>query len=269
MLAGCSTTDKTKPEKEIDEPTSIETRTTIDDYSSINQISQEDWQAGLKAFRVSCRSIGKKAIWKEVCAKAVSTPDSEAEDFFRSQFTPWKITKIQLGKQTGTVYSEDESGLMTGYYEPLLKISKEKTSRHKIPILSTPDDLIIVDLASLYPSLKGMRLRGKLQGRKLIPYDDRSHIVQRRDLDKYAIGWSDDPVAVFFLQIQGSGRLETSAGETIRVGYDDQNGHPYKAVGSWLVQKGYLKRHELSMQNIQKWAVENPTRVNGASRSKS
>lgn len=262
LLAGCSTTDKTKPEKEIDEPTSIETRTTIDDYSSINQISQEDWQAGLKAFRVSCRSIGKKAIWKEVCAKAVSTPDSEAEDFFRSQFTPWKITKIQLGKQTGTVYSEDESGLMTGYYEPLLKISKEKTSGHKIPILSTPDDLIIVDLASLYPSLKGMRLRGKLQGRKLIPYDDRSHIVQRRDLDKYAIGWSDDPVAVFFLQIQGSGRLETNAGKTIRVGYDDQNGHPYKAVGSWLVQKGYLKRHELSMQNIQKWAVENPTRVN-------
>ncbi len=56
--------------------------------------------------------------------------------------------------------------------------------------------------------------------------------------------------------------METSAGETIRVGYDDQNGHPYKAVGSWLVQKGYLKRHELSMQNIQKWAVENPTRVN-------
>lgn len=61
LLAGCSTTDKTKPEKEIDEPTSIETRTTIDDYSSINQISQEDWQAGLKAFRVSCRSIGKKS----------------------------------------------------------------------------------------------------------------------------------------------------------------------------------------------------------------
>ena len=85
LLAGCSTTDKTKPEKEIDEPTSIETRTTIDDYSSINQISQEDWQAGLRAFRVSCRSIGKKAIWKEVCAKADSTSDSEAEYFFRGK----------------------------------------------------------------------------------------------------------------------------------------------------------------------------------------
>ena len=102
LLAGCSTTDKTKPEKEIDEPTSIETRTTTDDYSSINQISQEDWQAGLRAFRVSCRNISKKAVWKEVCAKAESTPDSEAEYFFRSQFTPWKITKIKLGKQTGT-----------------------------------------------------------------------------------------------------------------------------------------------------------------------
>ena len=151
---------------------------------------------------------------------------------------------------------------MTGYYEPLLKINRTKTADHQIPILSPPDDLIIVDLASLYPSLKGMRLRGKLQGRKLIPYDDRSHIVQRKDLDKYAIGWSDDPVAVFFLQIQGSGRLETAEGNTIRVGYDDQNGHPYKAVGSWLVRKGYLKKHELSMQNIQKWARENPSRVN-------
>lgn len=262
LLAGCSTTDKTKQEQEIDEPTSVETRTSIDDYSSINSISPEDWAAGLRAFKVSCRSIGKKTIWKEVCEKAINTGDEQAENFFRTQFTPWKITKIKLGKQTGTIYTEDETGLMTGYYEPLLKINRTKTADHQIPILSTPDDLIIVDLASLYPSLKGMRLRGKLQGRKLIPYDDRSHIVQRKDLDKYAIGWSDDPVAVFFLQIQGSGRLETAEGNTIRVGYDDQNGHPYKAVGSWLVRKGYLKKHELSMQNIQKWARENPSRVN-------
>lgn len=68
-------------------------------------------------------------------------------------------------------------------------------------------------------------------------------------------------VAVFFLQIQGSGRLRTEEGELIRVGYDDQNGRPYKAVGSWLVDQGYLKRHELSMQNIRTWAQNNPDKV--------
>lgn len=261
-LVGCSTTDKNKQEKEIEEPTSSDSRMSIDDFSSINQISSKDWEAGLHAFQISCKTIGKKTLWKEVCTQASTISGAEAKNFFRTQFTPWKITKIKIGTQTGTVYSEEESGLMTGYYEPLLKINREKTAAHQTPILSTPSDLIIVDLASLYPALKGLRLRGKIQGRKLIPYDDRKHIVNRTDLDKYAIGWSDDPVAVFFLQIQGSGRLETNDGETIRVGYDDQNGHPYKAVGSWLVQKGYLKRHELSMQNIQKWARENPSRVN-------
>ena len=150
---------------------------------------------------------------------------------------------------------------MTGYYEPLLTVSKHRTERHTTPILSTPDDLIIVDLAEAYPKLKGMRLRGKIQGRKLVPYDTRAKIVARKDLDKYSIAWSDDPVAVFFLQIQGSGRLRTEEGELIRVGYDDQNGRPYKAVGSWLVDQGYLKRHELSMQNIRAWAQNNPDKV--------
>ena len=73
---------------------------------------------------------------------------------------------------------------MTGYYEPLLTVSKHRTERHTTPILSTPDDLIIVDLAEAYPKLKGMRLRGKIQGRKLVPYDTRAKIVARKDLDK-------------------------------------------------------------------------------------
>ena len=72
---------------------------------------------------------------------------------------------------------------MTGYYEPLLTVSKHRTERHTTPILSTPDDLIIVDLAEAYPKLKGMRLRGKIQGRKLVPYDTRAKIVARKDLD--------------------------------------------------------------------------------------
>lgn len=253
VLASCSTT---APEKK--EPTEEAVRYEISDFQSIPAAKVEDWSAALKAFNVSCRSLGKRKVWSEVCSEAASIDPSSAKSFFLNNFTPWQISKASIGKQTGTVYSTSTTGLMTGYYEPLLEISEKKDREHSTPILSTPDDLIIVDLAELYPKLKGMRLRGKVVGRKLVPYDDRSGIIKRHDLEKYAVGWSNDPVGVFFLQIQGSGRLQTKDGRVIRVGYDDQNGHPYKAVGQWLVDKGYLKRHELSMQKIKHWAETHP-----------
>lgn len=259
VLNGCSTSQKPK---EITEPTEESVRYEISAFSDVPAAEEQSWGQALSAFKVSCRSIGRKAAWSAVCAKASEISPEDAESFFKAHFVPWKITKQTLGTQTGTVYSTSDTGLMTGYYEPLLKVSRQPTATHTTPILSTPDDLIIVELAEVYPKLKGMRLRGKIQGRKLVPYDTRAAIVKRKDLDKYSIAWSDDPVAVFFLQVQGSGRLQTADGEMIRVGYDDQNGRPYKAVGSWLVDRGYLKRHELSMQKIREWALNNPDKVN-------
>ncbi|WP_304856335.1 murein transglycosylase A [uncultured Parasutterella sp.] len=258
LLCSCSSTTK---KEDITEPTEEAVRYEISSFDELPSSDSQDWATALSAFKVSCRSVGKKADWKDVCFKAQSTDSSEAESFFKNNFIPWQISTQVIGKQTGTVYSKSDKGLMTGYYEPMLKVSSVRTAKHTIPILSTPDDLIIVDLASLYPKLKGMRLRGKIEGRKLVPYDSRAQIIKRHDLDKNAIAWSSDPVAVFFLQIQGSGRLQTEDGKMIRVGFDDQNGHPYKAVGSWLVEKGYLKRHELSMQNIRAWAFQNPDKV--------
>ncbi|MCD8340258.1 MAG: murein transglycosylase A [Burkholderiales bacterium] len=260
FIAGCSTTHK-PTEEEFQEPTKVDSKFSIDEFTEATKVDAQGWADGLKSFQVSCRTLSKRPMWQEVCAAADQTSPENAEVFFRTRFNPWKISKITIGTQTGTVYDVSDTGLMTGYYEPLLHASRYKTGAHHIPILSTPDDLIVVDLASLYPSLKGMRLRGKLIGRKLVPYDDRAHIVERRDLENNALAWSADPVGVFFLQIQGSGRLEFPDGEVMRVGYDDQNGHPYKAVGSWLVQKGYLKKHELSMQNIKKWAEQHPNRI--------
>lgn len=258
LLSGCSTSQKPQ---DISEPTEESVRYEISAFSDVPASDSGSWEQALSAFKVSCRSIGRKNAWAQVCAKASEVSSGEAESFFKNNFVPWKISKQSIGTQTGTVYSTSDAGLMTGYYEPLLMVSRIPTPTHTTPILSTPDDLIIVDLAEVYPKLKGMRLRGKIQGRKLIPYDTRAAIVKRKDLDKYSIAWSDDPVAVFFLQIQGSGRLQTEQGEMIRVGYDDQNGRPYKAVGSWLVEKGYLKRHELSMQKIREWALQNPDKV--------
>lgn len=257
LLVACSTTPP-QPEEE----TYTEVRFQKASFDAFKNIPSQDWAQALISFKRSCGAMKNKAMWKETCSIASVTNNEDAATFFRTNFVPWQMYKATVGKESKKEYSQDETGLMTGYYEPLLHANRSPSVKNNVPILSTPDDLIIVDLASLYPKLKGMRLRGKLEGRRLVPYDDRAGIIQRTDLNSYAIAWSDDPVGVFFLQIQGSGRLQLDDGNVIRVGYDDQNGHPYKAIGSWLVQKGYLKRNQLSMQNIKKWAKENPTRLN-------
>lgn len=259
LLASCSTTPPPVEKKEATVDRTVFESASFETFASVHP---QEWGPALAAFKQSCTALRSKPAWAGVCRAAEQTEPAEAMQFFRDNFDAWKMMKETVGKDSGEQLGLTDTGLMTGYYEPMLNAVPERDAAHTTPILSTPDDLIIVDLASVYPKLKGMRLRGKLVGRKIIPYDSRSAIVQRRDLDRYAIAWSNDPVEVFFLQIQGSGRLKMPDGSLVRVGYDDQNGHPYKAVGSWLVQKGYLQRHELSMQNIQAWARRNPARVN-------
>ena len=150
---------------------------------------------------------------------------------------------------------------MTGYYEPMLRGSKTRHGDYQYPLYGVPDDLITVDLAGLHPQLKGLRLRGKLVGNRVVPYDTRGEIESRSDLRGKVLCWVDDPVDAFFLQIQGSGRVLLEDGTFMRLGYADQNGHPYKAVGGWLVENAGLKREEMSMQRIRQWVRENPKRT--------
>jgi membrane-bound lytic murein transglycosylase A len=72
----------------------------------------------------------------------------------------------------------------------------------------------------------------------------------------------DDAVELFFLQIQGSGRVQLEDGSMLRLGYADQNGHPYRSVGRWLVERGELPLEKASLQGIQAWARQNPARMN-------
>ena len=217
------------------------------------------WTDAKKAFLLSCnsRAFSSATLWKSACQQAQKS--ANAKQFFQSSFTVWRVFADQTIQGT-RVLSED-TGLMTGYYEPILLASATKTSSHAWPVLSTPDDLIDVDLASLYPELKGKRVRGKLQGRKLLPYDDRSAIDKRQDLSRYAIAWLADPIDQLFLQIQGSGQLEIPGKGKIRVTYDNQNGHPYKAVAKWLIDRGELTASQASMQSIRAWAKKNPRQV--------
>jgi membrane-bound lytic murein transglycosylase A len=125
--------------------------------------------------------------------------------------------------------------------------------------------MIVVDLASLYPDLKHRRLRGRIEGRRLVPYYSRAEIETADG--RFAapvLAWVSDPVALFFLQIQGSGQIEFEDGSRLRLGYADQNGHPYRSLGRHLVDSGELQLEQASMQGIQAWAAANPDKLRAA-----
>lgn len=154
-----------------------------------------------------------------------------------------------------------DTGLVTGYYEPLLRGARKRGGAYQTPLYRAPDDLLTVDLASVYPELKGMRLRGRLVGNRIVPYPTRADMNQSNALAGKELVWVDDPIEAFFLQVQGSGRVQLSdTKEIVRIAYADQNGHPYKSIGRYLVDKGEMTLDQASMQSIKTWFVKNPAR---------
>lgn len=221
-------------------------------YRQLPSSQEKDWSNALQAFVRSCSTMGNKAVWRSACLQAKATSAEQAMAFFETAFSPWMV--VQENEKKLLV----DSGLMTGYYEPMLLGSLTKTNEFRYPIYGVPDDLITVELTSLHPQLKGLRLKGKVVGRKLVPYDTRALIESRKDLKENVLCWVGDPVDAFFLQIQGSGRVMLPDGTFMRIGFGDQNGHPYKAIGQWLIRNAGLSREEMSMQRIRQWVRENP-----------
>lgn len=218
--------------------------------------ANDDLKAGWPAFLQSCRALTGKpnnTAWKRVCqiAQNVDPNSNDAQRaFYEKEFQPHTVVAA----------NGNPEGLITGYYEPLLKGSRNKGKPYLHPLLGVPEDMITVDLASIYPELKNLRLRGRLQGNKLVPYWTRGEI-EARGVPAKPLLYVDDAVESFFLQVQGSGRIRLPNGELVRVGYADQNGHPYQSIGRVLVERGYLKLEEASMQGIQAWARSNPGKL--------
>ncbi|MBY0242626.1 MAG: murein transglycosylase A [Burkholderiaceae bacterium] len=221
-------------------------------FAALPGWERDDVRAAWPAFMSSCSVLVKRAEWKEPCsiARQVNGHDDKAiRLFFESFFEPRQVIAPDGA----------DTGLVTGYYEPLLRGSRKKGGPFQTPLYKVPDDMITVDLAGVYPELKGMRLRGRLQGKKLVPYATREQI-ERADFTGKELLWVDDPVEAFFLQVQGSGRVQLGD-ETVRVAYADQNGHPYKSIGRYLVEKGELTAEQASAQGIKAWIAGHPTRM--------
>lgn len=152
--------------------------------------------------------------------------------------------------------------MVTGYYEPLIHGSLEPSARYRWPIRGVPKDMLTIELGEVYPDLKSLRLRGRVVGNKVVPYWSRAEIDQLdAKLPAPTLMWASDPIDLFFLQVQGSGRVQLPDGQLLRIGYADQNGHPYQSIGRWLVAQGELRLDQASMQGIRAWAERNPKRL--------
>ncbi|WP_248320557.1 murein transglycosylase A [Caballeronia sp. Sq4a] len=183
------------------------------------------------ALRQNCSRLARQPGWQKACAAAQSLDDldmSAARSFFEAYFTPF-----QLANTDGTV-----DGLVTGYYEPLLRGSRTRHGAYQYALYRWP---YRYKPGSALPARAQLERSGVLNGNELV--------------------WVDDPIEAFFLQVQGSGRIVMEDGSVMRVGFGGTNNQPYRSIGKELLDRGELTPAQATMQGIKAWAKANPARV--------
>jgi len=225
----------------------------------------DDHRAALVAFVATCRHFdrlkpvqplppanyaGIASDWQGVCAVARGAIQSgkSARNFFEDWFQPFAVAG--WGQPDGKI---------TGYFEPQLNGSRNRSTRFNVPLYQRPGDLISVDLGKFDPGLRGRYIAGRVRGHRLLPYADRAEIERGALAGQgLEVVWVDNAIDAFFLHIQGSGRILLENGETMRVSFDGKNGRPYRAIGRDLVAMGAIAKQHVSLQSIRRWLKENP-----------
>ncbi|NOY69580.1 MAG: transglycosylase [Deltaproteobacteria bacterium] len=164
---------------------------------------------------------------------------------------------------TAFLRSKQADVLFTGYFEPELAGSRTRTSRFCLPVYSRPDDLVILDQSRNSRGLNKKKIIGRYSGKLFAPYYDRQQITSENAIYDHArvIAWVADPVALFFLHVQGSGRVRFADGASINVHYDISNGLPYKSIGAYLIRKGKIPKAKMSMQAIYEYLAAHPKEI--------
>jgi membrane-bound lytic murein transglycosylase A len=265
ILAGCvAMRPPAPPIPPPPPPIAIPLRLEAARFSELEGWAESDTKNALQAFQRSCGALSRKpddsplggvnyagsaGDWRAACSAAASVNASnpaELRGFFEAEFVPYRLSQGL------------SPGLFTGYYEPQLRGSRTKQGAYQTPLYGVPGDLINVDLGLFRDSLKGQRIVGRVNGGRLIPYPERSEIEGAGLSQSVPLLYVDDPVDAFFLQIQGSGRVVLDDGSVVRAAYGAQNGQPYTAIGAVLIQRGELKREDVSLQSIRAWLAEHP-----------
>ncbi|WP_299964686.1 murein transglycosylase A [uncultured Roseobacter sp.] len=190
-------------------------------FDALDGWAQDNHAAALAAFRTTCRDL-PAPDWTAICDQAMSNPEPRA--FFEGLFQPVLI-------------EDGAPGLFTGYFEPELAGARQRGGPYQHPIYAMPPEAREVDV---WHSRRDLLENGHLAEREL------------------EIAWLADPVELFFLQIQGSGRITFPDGDGLRVGYAGANGHEYRSIGAELVRRGVFEAQEITAEVIKNWVRRNP-----------
>ena len=260
LIAGCTAPAPPQPPVEPEPLLGLRPLT----FASLDGWQRDDPREALAAFRRSCAALqaqgdrpigpapgfGRGADWQAPCAAAADGAPSAAaaRRFFEAWFQPYQVHD-----------NGDPEGLFTGYYEPVLNGSRRPSPRYRVPLHVAPADLSRIDLGRFNPELEGYAIYGRIADDEFVPYYSRGEIEQGALVGRQLeLLWVDDPIAKFFLQIQGSGQVRLDDGAVVRVGYAAPNGHPYRAIGRDLIEIGALTQEEVSLQSIRAWLQAHP-----------
>ena len=240
-LAACTSTTPSKPATAPTPPTPIP-------LSALPGFSTDPLDGLATAIGQQCGMRTPPPTWRETCAD-IAENGADLRGWLAGRFDATPILD-----------ESNPKGLVTGYFEPLISASLARESTDQVPVLGRPADLLTIDLADLVPQLKGLRLRGRLDGQRVVPYPSRD-TFDSAGAATPILAWADDPVDLFFVEIQGSGRIRLRDGALLRIGYADQNGHPYRAIGRTLIERGEMKAEEVTAPAIKRWLKSNPTQA--------
>jgi membrane-bound lytic murein transglycosylase A len=216
-------------------------------------------------FRVHCAARSKAApalraganaptALDRVCAEALQagvSNRSEARIFFERWFQPLEIVP------------PSGSGFLTGYYEPETTGSLVKTDAFQAPLLARPEDVVTIPQGELWPGVpEGFAAARKTPDGGHAVYPDRASIMRGEiAAQTKPILWLKDDVEVFFMQVQGSGRVRLPGGQTVRIAYSGRNGHPYSSIGRIVVQEGLMRLEDATLDKLKTWLRANPVQA--------
>lgn len=263
LLSSCSDKQKGLPtQADIIERVQL----TKADFSELKNWNKDNLSEIKKGFTDSCEKIlsekkeflGNAAIkiptqaYQEICLKFIDeriTNTQQIKDFMEANFTPYLISD-----------NGNEIGKFTSYYESALNGSYQKDNKYKYPIYGKPKDLIEINTKDFDDTQPNKRYVGRIVNQKLVPYYTREEISQN-EINAPVILWGDSLIDINIMQIQGSAVATLPDGNKIRIGYAENNGHPFCGLGSILLAKGWLKQGESSMFHIKDWLKNNPDKA--------
>ena len=251
LVSGCAAVAPEPPEPKSPEIVPEDSRVAVS-WAEIPGWMEDSHDMAAAAFLRGCEKLAGE--WAAACAAAKKLPPDKgaARRFFEEYFTPYQLLDENGGK----------TGLITGYYEPLLEGALSPSARFRYPVYGRPAKLLHVELGALYPELKGKRVRGRLAGGKVVPFYTRAEIDgAAAPLAGEELLWVEDKTALFFLHIQGSGLVRLQDGRLVGVGYADQNGRPYRSIGGILARRGDMELAEINLFSLREWLRDNPARA--------